>query len=199
MSNELSAQLNPIAVPATRHSVWLQSAGIVLAGSAFVALCANRALPLYFTPVPLTLQPFAVLLLGLILSPRLAAATLATYLVEGALGLPVFAPTQQLSLGLAHLFGPTGGYLLAYPVAAPLISSLWRSTRRGFASAAWSAAAGNFIILSGGAVWLAALTHASVQSIIAFSVLPFLPGDALKIAAAAAIASGYQRLRRSAE
>jgi biotin transport system substrate-specific component len=198
MSNELSAQLAPVAVSATRRSEWLQSAGIVLAGSAFVALCANRSLPLYFTPVPLTLQPFAVLLLGLTLTPRLAAATLAAYLVEGAFGLPVFAPTQQLTFGLAHLFGPTGGYLLAYPLAAPLISSIWRSTRRGFASAAWSAAAGNFVILSCGAVWLAALTHASVQSILDFSVLPFMPGDALKIAAAAAIAAGYQRLRRSA-
>jgi hypothetical protein len=136
----VSAQLAPVAVPATRRSVWLRSAGIVLAGSAFVALCANRALPLYFTPVPLTLQPFAVLLLGLLLTPRLAAATLLTYLAEGALGLPVFAPTQQLTFGLAHLFGPTGGYLLAYPIAAPLISSLWRSTRRGFAQAACSAA-----------------------------------------------------------
>jgi biotin transport system substrate-specific component len=198
MSNELSVQLAPAAFPASRRSVWLQSAGIVLAGSAFVALCANRALPLYFTPVPLTLQPFAVLLVGLLLTPRLAAATLLTYLAEGTLGLPVFAPTQQLSFGLAHLFGPTGGYLLAYPIAAPLISSLWRSTRRGFAQAVCCAAAGNFVILSCGAVWLAALMHASVQSILAFSVLPFLPGDALKIAAAAAIAAGYQRLRRPA-
>jgi len=194
----VSAQLAPVAVPSTRRSVWLRSTGIVLAGSAFVALCANRALPLYFTPVPLTLQPFAVLLLGLLLTPRLAAATLLTYLAEGALGLPVFAPTQQLTFGLAHLFGPTGGYLLAYPIAAPLISSLWRQTRRGFASAACSAAAGSFVILSCGAVWLAALTHASLQSILAFSVLPFLPGDALKVAAAAAIAAGFQRLRRSA-
>ena len=198
MSNELSAHLAPAALPATRRFVWLRSAGIVLAGSAFVALCANRALPLYFTPVPITLQPFAVLLLGLLLTPRLAAATLVAYLAEGALGLPVFAPTQQLTFGLAHLFGPTGGYLLAYPIAAPLISSLWRQTRRGFASAACSAAAGSFVILSCGAVWLAALTHASLQSILAFSVLPFLPGDALIVAAAAAIAAGYQRLRRSA-
>jgi len=101
--------------------------------------------------VPLTLQPFAVLLLGLLLTPRLAAATFAAYLAEGALGLPVFAQTPQLTFGLAHLFGPTGGYLLAYPIAAPLISSLWRPTRRRFVSAAWSAAAGNLVILSCGA------------------------------------------------
>jgi biotin transport system substrate-specific component len=136
-----------------------------------------------------------VLLLGLLLSPRLAAATLACYLAEGAVGLPVFTPGPQAYGGLAHLFGPTGGYLLAYPLAAFLISALWRRGPRGFASAAFSATAGNLVFLAGGAVWLALLTHASFQSVVALSVLPFLPGDALKIVAAAALAFGLQRLR----
>ena len=91
---------------------------IVLAGSAFVAVCAHVVLPLNFTPVPLTLQTFAVVLLGLLLSPRLAAGTLAAYLAEGALGLPVFSPVPVIVGGMAHLLGPTGGYLLAYPAAA---------------------------------------------------------------------------------
>src|SRR5215831_3180817 len=104
------------AVPSHAVSVWLRSAGIVLVGSAFIAACAHIALPLYFTPVPLTLQPFAVLVLGLLLSPRLAAATLIAYLGEGALGLPVFSPGIAGSLGFAHLLGPTGGYLLSYPL-----------------------------------------------------------------------------------
>src|SRR4051794_29963255 len=76
----------------SRPLAWLRITGIVLLASAFVALCSHVALPLYFTPVPLTLQPFAVLLIGLLLSPRLAAGSLLAYLGEGALGLPVFAP-----------------------------------------------------------------------------------------------------------
>ncbi len=183
------------AVPVNAASAWLRSAGIVLAGSAFIAACAHIALPLYFTPVPLTLQPFAVLTLGLLLSPRLAVATLIAYLGEGALGLPVFAPGIAGSLGLAHLLGPTGGYLFAYPLAAGLISVLWRSSGRGFVAAMVSAAAGNALILSAGALWLAVATHASLQVVMTQAILPFLPGDALKVAGAAALATGWQRLR----
>jgi biotin transport system substrate-specific component len=146
--------------------------------------------------VPLSLAPFAVLLLGLLLSPRLAATTLTAYLAEGALGLPVFAPSSLGSGGPAHLLGPTGGYLLAYPLAAALISFFWRRTKRGFATAAFSAAAGSLLILGSGALWLAAFTHGSAQSVLTLAVIPFLPGDALKIVAAAALAAGYLRLRR---
>ena len=194
MSKALSAPLTPAARPAA--VVRLRAAGIVLGGSALVAVCAHVALPLYFTPVPLTLQTFAVLLLGLLLSPRMAAATLGAYLVEGALGLPVFAPDPHLSAGVAHLLGPTGGYLIAYPLAAALISFLWRHARHGFTAATLCAAAGSLAILACGALWLEIFTHASAQSALALAVLPFLPGDALKIAAAAAVATGFQRLHR---
>ena len=190
MSKELSL---PLAVSA-RPMPWLRSAGIVLLGSAFAAVCAHVSVPLFFTPVPLSLAPFAVLLLGLLLTPRLAAVTFAAYLAEGAMGLPVFAPSPLT--GLAHLFGPTGGYLLAYPLAAFLISILWRRTQRGFTTAALIAAAGSFVILASGALWLSALTHASLQSVFTLAVLPFLPGDALKVAAAAALGAGWVRFRR---
>lgn len=204
MSKELSAQdVSPVlnaattfeTVPLTRQAVWLKQGGIVLAGSVFVAVCAHLALPLYFTPVPLTLAPFAVLLLGLLLRPSLAAATFGAYLLEGAAGLPVFAPTPALS-GMAHLLGPTGGYLLSYPLAAALIAFLVRRTSRGFTPAALSALAGSLVILLSGAAWLAVLTHASAQSVFTLAVLPFLPGDALKVVAAAALAAGWVRLRR---
>jgi biotin transport system substrate-specific component len=195
LSKELSIPLAPAAVSAA-PATGLRTAGIVLAGSALVAVCAHVALPLYFTPVPLTLQTFAVLLLGLLLSPRLAAATLAAYLAEGALGLPVFAPSPLVPGGMAHLLGPTGGYLLAYPLAAALISLLWRHTGRNFAAAAWSAAAGNLTILACGVLWLAVMAHVSIQPALSLGVLPFLPGDALKIAAAAALAAGFVRLHR---
>jgi biotin transport system substrate-specific component len=196
VNKELLVRLNPAGISAASPAIWLRNAGIVLAGSALAALCAHIALPLYFTPVPLTLAPFAVLLLGLLLSPRLAAATFVTYLAEGALGLPVFAPTPVFSGGLVHLLGPTGGYLLAYPFAAMLISFLWRRTRRSFAAALLSAAAGDLVLLACGALWLAVLTHLSAQSAFTLAVFPFLPSDALKIAAAAALATGFYRLRR---
>jgi biotin transport system substrate-specific component len=185
-------------VSTTRPATWVRSGGIVLAGSAFVAVCAHVVLPLNFTPVPLTLQTFAVLVLGLMLSPRLAAGTLTAYLVEGALGLPVFSPVPMTAGGLAHLMGPTGGYLLAYPAAAFLIASLRRNTRSSFAGALGCAVAGNLLMLGCGALWLAALTHAPAGSILQLGVIPFLPGEGLKIAAAAGITTGYHRFRRRA-
>jgi biotin transport system substrate-specific component len=191
VNKELSFPLAPTAASA----VWLRTAGIVLLGSAFAAVCARVSVPLFFTPVPLSLAPFAVLLLGLLLTPRLAAATFVAYLAEGAMGLPVFAPTPLVP-GLAHLFGPTGGYLLAYPLAAMLIALVYRRTRRGFTAATLSAAAGSLVILSCGALWLAVLTHASAESVFTLAVLPFLPGDVLKIVAAATLATGFHRLRR---
>jgi biotin transport system substrate-specific component len=202
VSKELLTSLDPTAnlaaEPATRGLAWLRSMGIVLLGSAFVAACAHLALPLYFTPVPLSLAPFAVLLLGLRLSPQLAAATLAVYMVEGALGLPVFSPTPAVP-GMAHLLGPTGGYLLSYPPAAWLIAFLFRRTGRGYVPAFLSSAVGSLLILFCGALWLAVLTHASAQSLVTLAVLPFLPGDGLKVAAAAGIAAGWARWRRRAE
>ena len=191
----LTSETGLMAASTSRSAVWMRSGGIVLAGSALVAICAHVALPLYFTPVPLSLAPFAVLLLGLLLRPALAAATLVAYLVEGALGLPVFSPTPAAP-GLAHLFGPTGGYLLSYPLAAALIAYFVRRASRGFTPAALSAAGGSFVILFCGALWLAVLTHTSILSVFTMAVLPFLPGDALKVIAAAALAAGWVRLRR---
>lgn len=176
---------------------WLRNAGIVLGASALLALCAHVALPLWFTPVPLTLQTFAVLLLGLMLTPRMAGITLAAYLAEGALGLPVFASVAGLPSGFAHLLGPTGGYLMTYPVAAVLISVLRRRLPGRFASALAAAAAGDLLILLCGALWLAVVTHASFSATLPLAVVPFLPGDALKVAAAAGAVTGIRRLRRA--
>lgn len=199
MSKELSVSLSPAVVAApTRVSNLLRAAGIIAGGSALAAVCAHVSIPLFFTPVPLSLQPFAVLLLGLLLTPRMAAVTFGAYLLEGAAGLPVFAPTPVVP-GVAHLFGPTGGYLLAYPLAAALISFLWRQTGRGFASAIACAATGDLAILSCGAIWLAAFTSLPALPAATAAVIPFLPGDALKIIAAAGMAVGAASLyRRSA-
>jgi biotin transport system substrate-specific component len=189
-----------IANSAASHG--LRTAGIIVAGSALVAVCSHITLPLWFTPVPLTLQPFAVVLLGLLLRPHLAAATLGAYLLEGVVGLPVFAPGLAFGAGMAHLLGPTGGYLMSYPAAAALIAFLFRRSKRAFSGALLSAGTGNVLILLCGFAWLAAWTHGtgsygSLKSAFTLAVLPFLPGDALKVVAAAAIARGLERARRS--
>ena len=207
MSKEITVPMTQAGVPAERPAegtaTWLRAGGIVLAGSVFVAVCAHVVLPLNFTPVPLTLQTFAVVVLGLMLSPRLAAGTLLAYLAEGAVGLPVFSPVPMMIGGMAHLLGPTGGYLLAYPAAAGLISILVRRAGLsrwvgGYGSAVASAAAGSLLILACGGLWLAVLTHGTAQSTLTIGVVPFLPGEALKIAAAAGVRMGSQRLRRRA-
>jgi biotin transport system substrate-specific component len=162
-----------------------------------VALSAHVALPLSFTPVPMTLQPLSVLVLGLLLAPELAAATLALYLAEGAMGMPVFAPSLPTTLGLAHLLGPTGGYLIAYPAAAALASWLYRRTGRSFGSGLLSAGVALTLVFACGAAWLAMWTHGSIQTVLAQAVWPFLPGAGLNIAAAAAMAHGFERLRRA--
>jgi len=135
-----------------------------------------------------------VLVLGLLLTPRLAAVTFATYLAEGAMGLPVFAPSAAAPAGLAHLLGPTGGYLMAYPLAAALISWLWRRTGRSFTGALISTAVGDAVILLCGGLWFSVLPH--IATVPALAVLPFLPGDALKVVAAASLGAGWLRLRR---
>ncbi len=196
MSSETRLQPSLAVFASARPLAWLRNVGIVLCASAFVAICAHISLPLYFTPVPLTLQPFAVLVIGLLLAPRVGAASLVAYLGEGAFGLPVFAPAPASLPGLAHLFGPTAGYLLAYPFAVLVISLLYRRSSSGFLPALAAAAVGNLLILSVGALWLGMLTHAAATAVLMQSVLPFLPGDALKVVAAATLAATWLRMRR---
>lgn len=167
----------------------------VLAGSALLAASAHVSIPFFFTPVPFTLQPFAVLLLGLLLDPALAFATLAAYLLEGAAGLPVFTP--QGPGGILHLMGPDGGFLLAYPFAAFLVSKLRRTLPQSFTFAAISAAAGSVVYFTCGASWLAVLIHQPMSIALKLAVWPFVAGDALKVILAAAIVTGYARYQRS--
>lgn len=183
-------------LPASRIK---RAAIAVLVGSALLAASAHISIPFFFTPVPFTLQPFAVLLLALMLDPAVAFATLVAYLAEGAAGLPVFTP--QGPLGIAHLLGPDGGFLLAYPFAAFLVSKLRRCLPSSFTFAALSAAFGSVIYFTGGAAWLAVLTHQSMSVAFDLAVLPFIAGDALKVILAAAIATGVSRyfIRRKAQ
>jgi biotin transport system substrate-specific component len=162
---------------------WNTGMAAVLA-TGLVAICAHIALPLGFTPVPVTMQTFAVLLLGLLFAPGPAFACLALYLMEGAFGLPVFSPHGPG--GIVQLLGPTGGYLLSYPFAAAVASLLYRRWRGSFLAALAASGLASVVILAAGATWLGLLTHMKFSVVFAQSVAPFLPGDAVKILAAAA-------------
>jgi biotin transport system substrate-specific component len=180
------------AASTARH--FALQAGIAIASTALVALCAHISIPLGFTPVPITLQPFAVLLLGLLLAPEISFAALTLYLLEGAAGLPVFSP-HGLG-GVAQLFGPTGGYLLAAPFAAAVAGLAYRDGKRKLLSALAGAALGDLILLAIGTLWLGVLAHTSFSALLSQSVLPFLPSDAAKVIAAAACAQIFHSFSR---
>src|SRR6185437_14103934 len=108
----MSSQIILRTLPSRSHAL-TRNFALVVGASLFVAICAHITIPLPFTPVPLTLQNFAVLLVGVTLGSRRGFAALALYLTEGIAGLPVFNPTGPG--GLAQILGPTGGFLMAYP------------------------------------------------------------------------------------
>jgi biotin transport system substrate-specific component len=191
-----AAHANSTLEPASAQALtWLRNIFIIICGSLFVAVCAHITLPLDFTPVPLTLQDFAVMVLGLLLGPRLAMFTMLAYLAEGAAGLPVFAPDPTVLSGVAHILGPTGGYLMAYPTVAVVTSYLWRNGERNYLGALVSAGAGNLILLTLGCIWLGLNTHVSVDAVITDGVMPFLPGDAVKLVLAAFVGYEWSRMR----
>jgi biotin transport system substrate-specific component len=165
---------------------------IVISASLFVALCARVVLPLPFTPVPLTLQNFGVLLVGLSLGGRRGFAALALYLAEGLMGLPVFSPTGPG--GLAQLLGPTGGFLLAYPFVAGIAGWVF-SQSASFARAAAAGLLAEIVLFAGGLGWLAILTHSFAQAI-RFGLYWFVFAEVIKIMSAAALASGWQRFQK---
>ncbi|MFL6428751.1 MAG: biotin transporter BioY [Acidobacteriaceae bacterium] len=159
---------------------------LLIGATALVALSAHISIPLGFTPVPITLQPFAVLLLGLLLAPRESFAVMTVYLLEGAAGMPVFSPHGPG--GIAQLVGPTGGYLLAAPFAAALAGLLYRAGKQNAWAALIGAVAGDLVLLTTGALWLEVLTRASFSHLLSVSVVPFLAGDAAKVMIAAVCA-----------
>lgn len=153
---------------------------LVAGGSLLVALCAQISLPLPFSPVPVTGQTFAVLLLGATLGARRGAAALLLYLMEGAAGLPVFAPGGLP--GAARLAGPTGGYLVAFPAAALLIGLLAEKLPRRWWTWLGAALAAEALILAAGTAWLALVTEASWPEAARLGAWPFLPGSVAKAA-----------------
>lgn len=161
--------------------------GLVISASLLVALAARVALPLPFTPVPLTLQNFAVLLVGLLLGRRAGFAALVLYLAEGAAGLPVFSPTGPG--GIAQLLGPTGGYLVAYPMVAYLAGWIAERDRASFAGSAVAATAAEVFLFVAGVSWLMILFHVPLARAAQFGLYPFFFAEVIKVLLAAGIAS----------
>jgi biotin transport system substrate-specific component len=176
----MSTLLTPVRFARDSRVTLIGVAGFAIA----LAAASQIAIPLPFTPVPVTLQPLVVVLAGLMLGPTAGAASMVLYLAAGAAGLPVFSPLG--APGIARFFGPTGGYLIAYPAAAFVAGVL--SRREPSLLGRWLAAtAGVVVILFGGVAQLAIVSQ-SVGRAIVIGLTPFALLDVVKAFIAALIA-----------
>jgi len=179
--------------------VWLKAgfvreAALVLGGSLLIAAAAQMQIVLPFSPVPITAQTFAVLLIAALFGSKRGSATVATYLTVGAWGLPVFAGG---AFGIMRLVGPTAGYLVGFLAAAYVVGLL---SERGWDRKLWTAATsmivGNAIIYASGILWLSRFV--GWEAVLRTGFLPFLPGDALKIVLATVLLpTGWTFIGRS--
>ena len=160
---------------------------VVVGASLFVALCAKVTWYLPFTPVPLSLQNFGVLLVGLLLGSRRGFAALLLYLAEGSAGLPVFAANS------AGLFGPTAGYLVAYPAVAFVAGWLREHIQASFARYALACVAAEILLFVAGVSWIVAFLRQPLAQAAAFGLYPFLAAEVLKVSTAAGIAARWYR------
>ena len=182
-SETLAARLWPTADDQSTGARALRGAALAVLGSLLVWAAAKIQVPFY--PVPMTMQTFVVLALGMAYGWRLGAATLILYMVEGAAGLPVFAGTPEKGIGLAYMLGGTGGYLVGFVLAAALCG--WLAERgwdRNVASTALAMLAGNILIYVPGLLWLGGL-YGWDKPILEWGLTPFLLGDLTKLALAA--------------
>src|SRR5882762_4545186 len=163
---------------------------MVVSASLFVAVCARVSVPLPFTPVPLSLSNFGVLLVGLALGSRRGFAALALYLMEGASGLPVFSPAGLG--GTAQLFGATGGFLLAYPFVAFTAGWFFERAEETFARAAFAGVVAEVLLFASGLSWLAILTH-SIGKAFMDGLYWFFFAEIIKVLFAAALSTRFGR------
>lgn len=182
-----------------RHEADGTARAIRMASVLFVAVltaaAAQVSLPVPFTQVPFTFQPMIVLLGGLALGARLGAASQILYLTAGLAGLPVFAASVTLPPGALRLLGPTGGYLLAYPLAAFIVGYLAeRGFDRRYAKSMLAMLAGLLVVYACGTIWLAFFARTvsgsaatGLGAALVAGVYPFVIPDIVKLAAAAAI------------
>ena len=193
----LPASLNPTPVdrlwPAAPGAQrFARSAVLALIGSLLLWTSAKVQVPFY--PVPMTMQTAVVFLIGIAYGPRLGAATVLLYLAEGAMGMPVFAGTPERGIGLPYMMGPTGGYLASYPLVAALVGYAAQRSR-GLLPLGLALLAGTGLIYLLGAGWLAGFV--GLEKAVAVGVVPFLLGDAVKLALVATLAAaGHARLER---
>ena len=178
---------------------WLGVAAVLFV-TALTAAAAQITVPLPFTPVPFTLQPMVVLLGGAALGARRGMASQVLYLVLGAAGFPVFAPSPLLPNGLLRLLGPTGGYLMSYPFAAFVTGYLaQRGLDRRYLTSVLAMGAGLAIVFAFGVTWLALFAQPAgvgFDAALRTGLYPFLPADILKICVASAIMPAVWKLIR---
>ncbi len=167
---------------------------LVVGASLFVAICARLSVPLPFTPVPLTLANFAVLVVGLTLGSRAGFAALALYLMEGVMGLPVFSPAGPG--GMAQLLGPTGGYLISYPFAAFLAGFIAERGNKNFVRFLIASVSAEVLLFASGISWLAMVAHTGVSQAVRFALYPFVFAEVMKVMAAAGGAKKLKPLVR---
>lgn len=180
----------------TSSQAWLRRALSVISATALLALSAHISVSLPFTPIPVTLQTFAVLLIAMLFGPVWGSVTMLLYLAEGAVGLPVFSP-HGLG-GLPQLVGPSAGYLLSYPFAALLAGSLFAAFQRfvpTFFAAAAAACLADMMILVAGSAWLSVALHLTPAHALQLGATPFLAGEALKMLFVSLALSAFQKAR----
>lgn len=178
------------ATDATRRHV---RDGLVVLGAS-LALAASAKLSIPIGPVPISLQTFAVLVVGATLGPRLATLALLAYLAQGAMGLPVFAGTPEKGIGLAYMVGPTGGYLVGFVVAAFTVG--WLARRRWDRNVVTATAAmliGHAIVFAFGLAWLGTVIGWD-QPVLAIGFTPFIIGTLAKSLLAAVVLPGAWHL-----
>jgi biotin transport system substrate-specific component len=160
----------------------------VLFVTVLTIVAAQVSVPLPFTPVPFTLQPMVVLLGGAALGSRLGMSAQILYLALGLAGLPVFAASPILPQGFGRLLGPTGGYLMSYPIAAFVTGYLaQRGLGRRYTTSVLAMTAGLAIIFTCGVLWLAFGAHVGLSGAIRTGLIPFIPADVVKVLLAATI------------
>jgi biotin transport system substrate-specific component len=177
--------------PRERSFEVMRQIALVVGATVFVALCAHITVPLMpLTPVPLTVQNFGVLLVGLLLGSRRGFAAMTLYLVEGLAGMPVFSPTGPG--GVAQLFGVTGGFLLIYPFVAFLAGYLFESGAKTLSRALFAAFSAEVLLFIGGLGWLYVFTH-SLAKAAYLGLYWFIAAEIIKVMFAASIGVRWRR------
>jgi biotin transport system substrate-specific component len=184
--------ISPLERSRGAENSFAQNVALVVGASLFVALCARYGsfslMPL--TPVPLTVQNLAVLLVGLLLGSRRGFAALLLYLIEGMVGLPVFNPTGPG--GVAQLFGVTGGFLLVYPFVAFLAGYVFERSKKTLARAALAGFFAEILLFAGGLAWLYVFTH-SLAKAAYLGLYWFVAAEVLKVMLAASVAVRWRK------